>query len=198
MKRSLWAILFSVVLLSSGMFADTIISLAPNDGTGDNFGFLQHLNGTEISIEGGTPYSFFNSNNAYAPGSVLGGPADVFFSDNNTVTINGTPYELDFANTGTLFMSSITLLANSQSFFMAKVVLDFTAPGIYFVGGVEKALNIRAVQSGEIPFVFVNGAYYVAGGFTAVPTAVPEPSAWGLMGSGLIGMLGFARKRLRA
>jgi hypothetical protein len=196
MRRSLWAILFSVALLSSGMFADTIITLVPNDSTGDNFAFLQSLNGTEISIEGGTPYSFFNTN-AYAPGSVLAGPVSVFFSDNNTVTINGTQYELDFANTGTLFMSSITLPTNGQSFFMAKVVLGFTAPGIYFVGGIEKLLNIRAVQSGEIPFVFENGAYYAAGGFTAVPTAVPEPSAIGLMGSGLIGMLGLARKRFR-
>lgn len=80
---------------------------------------------------------------------------------------------------------------------MARVVIDFTAPGIFFAGGIEKVLNISGAEGGEIPFVFENGAYYAAGGFTAVPTAVPEPSALGLMGSGLIGMLGLARKRLR-
>ena len=54
MKGSLSAILFSVVLLSSSMFADTIY-LAPNDGTGDNFAFLRSLNGIQISVQGGTP-----------------------------------------------------------------------------------------------------------------------------------------------
>jgi hypothetical protein len=195
MKRFLCATLFSVVLLSSSMFADTMIFLGPNDGSGDNFAFLQSLNGIQISIGGGTPYDFFNTG-AYAPGSAFGGPVAVFF-DNGTVTIKGTQYELGFAGPGTLFASIITFPTNGQSF-TAKVVLDFTAPGLYFTpGGVEKMLNISGVQSGEIPFVFENGAYYAAGGFAGSPSVVPEPSALGLMGSGLIGLLGLARKRLR-
>jgi hypothetical protein len=195
MKRSLWAILFSVVLLSGSMFADTMIFWGPNDGSGDNFGFLQSLNGVAISIGGGTPYDFFNTG-AYTPGSVLGGPVAVFFDDFSTVTINGTQYELDFNGPGTLFVSTITLPTNGQNF-TAKVTLNFTAPGIYFTpAGVEKMLNINGTESGEIPFAFFNGAYY-AGEFTGSPNVVPEPSTWTLMGSGLIGMWGLARKRLR-
>jgi hypothetical protein len=195
MNRSLWAILFSVVLLSSGMFADTINTMmffVPNDGSGDNFAFRQRLNGTNIgmsiSIDGGTPFFFFNAY-GYAPGSVLGGSADVFFSDFNSVTINGTQHELDFNVPGTLFVSSITLPTNGKSF-TARVELDFVASGI--VADTGQLLNISGAQVGKITFTFENGVYY-AGAFTAIP----EPSALVLMGLGLIGILGLARRRLR-
>src|ERR1700720_2936531 len=138
MKRSLWAMLFSVVLLSSGVFANTRIFFAPNDGGGDNFAFRQSMIGITISIDGGTPYGFFNVG-GYAPGSVLGGSADVFFSGFDPVTINGTQHDLLFRDTGTLFMSSIALPTNGQSF-TAKVVLDFVATGI--VADTGQVLNI--------------------------------------------------------
>jgi len=195
MNRSLWAILFSVVLLSSGMFANTIHTMMyyiPNDGSGDNFAFRQSLNGTNIrmniSIDGGTPYSFFNVD-GYAPGAVLGGSTDVFFSDVSSVTINGTQHELDLNGPGTLFMSSITLPTNGKSF-TATVGLDFMVSGI--VADTGQLLNISGAQVGKITFTFDNGAY-LAGAFTPVP----EPSALVLMGSGLIGILGLARRRLR-
>jgi PEP-CTERM motif len=195
MKRSLWAILFCVVLLSSGMFADSINTMmffTPNDGTGDNFAFRQSLNGTNlamnISIFGGTSYFFFNTN-GYAPGSILGGSTDVFFSDFNSVTINGTQHELDFHSLGTLFMSSIFLPTNGKSF-TANVELDFMVLGT--VADTGQLLNISGSQVGKITFTFEDGAYF-AGNFTPVP----EPSALVLMGSGLIGILGLARRRLR-
>jgi len=186
MKRSLWAILFSVVLLSGSMFADTIY-WALNDGTGDNFAFLQSLNGigTEISIYGGTPYSVFSSTSAYPPGSGLEGPIAVFFEDISTITINGTQYSLGFAGPGTLFVSTIVFPTNGQNF-TATVTLDFTAVGIYFTSaGVEEVLNISGAQTGQIPFVFetglspyLNGRIIPPVDLRRVSTRFPSPAHW--------------------
>lgn len=141
-----------------------------------------------ISIYGGAPYFFFNVD-GYAPGSVLGGSVDVFFSDINSVTINGTQHEWDFNSPGTLFMSSITLSTNGNSV-TARVALDFMALGT--IADTGQLLNISGSQVGKITFTFENGTYY-AGNFTPVP----EPSALVLMGSGLIVISGLARRRLR-
>jgi len=88
--------------LSGGAFANTIISLTPNDGSGDNFGFLQRGGGVVIGIGGGTPVDFFNFE-GYAPGSTLGGETAVFFSG-GFAQFGGKSYDLDFSGPGTLFL----------------------------------------------------------------------------------------------
>src|ERR1700746_3290700 len=80
MKRLLVGILLLCSLVSAEAFANTIIGYSPNDGSGDNFGFITYGPGFFIAGFGGTPADFFNTL-GYAPGSTLGGFTDIFFSD---------------------------------------------------------------------------------------------------------------------
>jgi len=72
MRRLVLATLLLCSLLPASAFADTIIGLVPNDGSGDNFGFRTYGPGYNISGEGGIPADTFSEfPPGYAPGSTL-------------------------------------------------------------------------------------------------------------------------------
>jgi len=87
MKRFLLPLsLLCVTLISSAAFANHIY-LFPNDGSGDNFGFIGQMNGHPLFLSGGTPYDFFGTG-GYTPGSTFGGGTTLFL-DPATVWIDG-------------------------------------------------------------------------------------------------------------
>jgi PEP-CTERM motif len=187
MKRFFWVTLVLFVLMSGSAFATSVtIRFFPNDGSGDNFQFLQQGGGIVIGIQGGTPFSFFNIE-GYAPGSTLGGTTDVFFSG-GFIQFGGNSSELGFSFPGTLFLSSFTLPTNGKDF-TAQVEVDFST--IVTIADTGQPLDVDGGAVGKIPFHLFNGLYY-AGGFTTVP----EPGMLTLMGTGLLGILALARKRL--
>jgi len=188
MKRFLWVTPILFVLMSGSAFGTSVsIGFFPNDGSGDNFRFLQQGGGIVIRIQGGTPVAFFNTD-GYAPGSTLGGTTDVFFSG-GFVQFGGNSFELGFSGPGTLFLRSFTLTTNGKDF-TAQVEVDFSV--LATIPDTGQSLDVGGGAVGKIPFHLFNGLYY-AGGFTTVP----EPGTLALMGTGLIGILAFARKRLR-
>ncbi|SRR6266568_1156556 len=190
MKRFLLASLLLIILLSASAFADSVkIFLSPNDGSGDNFGFL----GNDVGIDGGVPFSFFN-NQGYAPGSTFGGPVDVFFSD-GFIKIGPTTYDLDFNSPGTLFISTFTLPTNGK-FFPIQAFASFSVLATIFVNGQPVQINVSGAAPGVMTFGFdpSSGLYFAN---PVVFATAPEPGTLGLMGTGLIGVLGFARKKLR-
>ena len=181
MKRFLWASPMLFLALSVSAFANSTmggitIGLGPNDGSGDNFVFLQ---GNDIFIDGGTPFGFFN-NQGYPPGSTLGGGTQVFF-DNGTIKIGGITYDLLFTGPGTLFISPFTVPSNGQ----ALTFVSFSAQALVYVNGQPLLLNL----GGSASWLFSANS--------GIFTTTPEPGTLGLMGTGLIGVLGFARKKLR-
>jgi hypothetical protein len=193
MRRFLWATPLLLVLISSGAWANTVsyIFYGPNQGFGDNLAFEQQKAGTILILTGGTPGDFFNSYNGYAPGSTLGGLTTVYF-DSAYLQSGGFIYDVVITNTGSLFMSSFTLPTptNSTSVIWEPVELSFT--GSYTYAATGQTVNVGGTWVGTIPFEFGYGGVYYAGGFTAVP----EPGAIGLMGTGLIGIFSVARRRL--
>ena len=181
MKRFLWASPVLFLTLSLSAFADSTrggitIGLGPNDGSGDNFVFLQ---GNDIFIDGGTPFAFFNTQ-GYAPGSTLGGGTQVSF-DNGTIKIGSITYNLLFTGPGTLFISPFTVPSNGP----AITFVSFSAQALVYVNGQPILLNLGGSASG--PFSANSGFF----------TTTPEPGTLGLMGTGLIGMLGAIRRKLR-
>jgi hypothetical protein len=195
MKRSLLPLsLLCVTLISSTAFADHLY-LSPNDGSGGNFGFVGEMNGHPLFLGGGTSYGFFNTG-GYAPGSTFGGGATLFLSP-TIVWIDGVPMEFGFPQTDSFIgMSSFILPTDGKSFTM-PVGIGFSAIGINF--DTEQTIQVGGGASGKISFGFdpFTGLYY-PGAFVQSPVAqVPEPCTLGLIGTGIIGIMASARKRLK-
>lgn len=76
MKRFLPLLSLFVALMSATAFADHIY-LIPNNGSGDNFGFVGRMNGHQLLLSGGTTASFF-STDGYPPGLTFGGQTELF------------------------------------------------------------------------------------------------------------------------
>jgi hypothetical protein len=191
MKRLVWGTLMLFVLLSSNAFATSsraIIDLSPNDGFGENFNYLRSGGGVIIHVHGGVPYEFFNVD-GYAPGSTLGGFADVFFGF-SYAQIHGITYELSFSDVGTLFLSSFTLPTNGKKAFAIPVGASFSA--IATIVDTGQTLDVSGGARGKMTFRLVDGLYYAQ---PARFASAPEPGSLALMGTGLV-ILAFARKRL--
>ncbi len=190
MKRSLLPLSFlCATLISSTAFADHIY-LGPNDGSGDNFGFIGQMNGHQLFLSGGTPYYFFGLG-GYEPGSTFGG-GDTLFLYPTVAWVDGMPEEFNFPQTDSyIFMSSFTLPAVGKDF-TEFVEIGFSAVGISFDTG--QTIGIGGGARGKISFYYSpeSGLYY-PGAFVQAP----EPSAMELIGIGIIGILGSARKRLK-
>ena len=193
MKRLLWMTTISLVLMSCRGFADTIIQLFPNDGSGDNFGALIRDGADFIIVRGGTTIGYYDLLTGHPPGSGVGG-STVLFLDGGVARIGGQFYDLQqFGGPGTLNMTTFTLPANGQPFFQVPITLDFSADMIIIETG--DLITVGGFTSGHVAFNLsdVDGLYYPAGGF-----ATPEPGTLGTVGTGLLGLLTLAREKLRS
>jgi len=181
--------LLCLTLISSTSFADQIF-LMPNTGSGDNFGFIGYKNGHQLFLGGGTPFDFFG-NGGYAPGSVFGGGATLFL-DPADVWINGAPMEFGFPETMSfIFGSSVTLPTNGRDFTVPWQI-GFSATGVSFATG--QTIQLGGQGSGKLSLYFnpVTDLYY-PGSFVQTP----EPGTLGFLGTGILGILASARKRLK-
>ena len=156
----------------------------------DNFGFIGYKNGHQLFLGGGTPFDFFG-NGGYAPGSVFGGGATLFL-DPADVWINGAPMEFGFPETMSfIFGSSITLPTNGRDLTVPWQI-GFSATGVSFATG--QTIQLGGQGSGKLSLFFnpVTNLYY-PGSFVQTP----EPGTLGFLGTGILGILASAGKRLK-
>jgi len=128
----------------------------------------------------------------YAPGSYVGGGSALFI-DSGIQQIGGERYDLQATQTpGTLDMTVFRLPTNGQGGFQVPVSIDFSVDMINLETG--DLVTVGGFASGHVSFFLgETGLYYAT-----EPFATPEPGTLGLVGTGLLGVLTFARGRLRS
>ena len=195
MKRYVWLSSFLVIAMLASASANTIIiGLAPNDGSGDNFGIIEQGNDFTITVHGGVLFEFFNVF-GYAPGTTLGGTVPVFFSS-GTIQLGSAIYDLSFNGTGTLFMSSFALPANGQNF-STSVQLTFSTLAMIAATGQSLPISGSAIGTLSVTFDSQSGLYF-PGTVIARATTVPEPNTLALMGTGLVAAISVVRRRINS
>lgn len=185
MRRVLAGALLLCLVFAASAFADTMhIFYIPNDGSGDNFGFITYGRGYYITGFGGTAAYFFNFD-GYPAGSTFGGYTTLF-PGGGSARIGPVSDDVLF-DLGTLGLYPITFPTNGKDF-RAPVSISFDLTG-QLVNSLQP-ISVGGGAFGYIQFSYFNGNYY-PGDFMQVP----EPSTLGLIGIGLLGVVGRVRKR---
>jgi hypothetical protein len=140
---------------------------------------------------GTVPESFY-SNSLIAPGSTFGGSSEVFV-DGGFIKINGVFYDNLELDVGSLFISSFTFPTNGKDFTI-PVQASFSVNEQ--IVGTGMNIHINGTASGKVTFQFLSNVGLYAPS-RMVLTTVPEPATLGLMGTGLAGILAFARTKLK-
>ena len=210
MKPLLHLLFGLLVLAPVGSFADSVnnfsnlnvnFTINPNDGSGENLGGQIFGGGVNVFAGGGSPYSWFNDFQGFAPGSSGGGSTTFFFD-----SVTGTIGSVGLTGNASIFESTFdagsftfpTSPHNLQSF-------TVTLPGL--IGAITifdcptdtecDTYNLYT-KPGKLTLSFVYSPFAnVWVGDSGSFTTTPEPATLGMVAFG-IGATAWRKRRLKA
>lgn len=195
MKRVLWVVLLVTLALPLAAFADSSVDFTNSGGTlsGDSSG-LTLSNSTLIAINGinglqtGSLGTLSFSTGALTSGDLQSG-ATFAAGGNFTITSNtlGTLFSGSFDGPVTW---SLVTLANGTHNYTLSGSISGSWEGMGTVYGATVQLTINTGKG------FFNGSTSISSGDTNI--VVPEPGSLTLIGTGLVGLAGILKRKLKA
>lgn len=204
MKRILWFALLALALPMTAFANSVDFTNSGGTLTGSSSG-LSLSGSTLIAVNGFNGMGLITGNNlgsltfstgALLSGSLMGPTATLAGGGSFVITTNGTgglPNGVVFNGSfsGNVTWTMITLANGTHNY-----TLTGSIQGTWYNGATVNGATVQlTVNTGK---GFFNGSTTISSGDTNISTTVPEPGTLGLLGTGLVGLAGVLRKKLKS
>jgi hypothetical protein len=202
-----------VLLFANAAIADSIfhinqavLFIGPNDGAGDNVSSFLAGPGISISGDGGAGCGFCDFFSQFSPGQSLSASVDFMAALEfvGAISLRGITYDPNDVTFGSSLITAgaFTFPAGRKSPFGFTVTLRALSSDVHgAIISTGEALTL-AMNPGKLvlSFDFVPGSEGNPGFYTYTGgefTTAPEPSAFLMLGTGLLGVLGAMQRKFR-